>query len=124
MICAKSKHFDCGFKNCAIEIRWRANSMKSHFSFHAAVSGAVLCASAVTSLVSVQAADSNPLFVDQGPNWTSTTRASFYIQDQGSRIIQLSWLEALRQSDGSPFLADSLSRYGYLPTPPITMVCW
>ena len=31
--------------------------------------------------------------------------------------MPLSWLEALKQSDGSPFLADSLSRYGYLPNP-------
>jgi hypothetical protein len=91
--------------------------MKSHFSFHAGVSGAVFCVAAVTSSVATRGADSNPIFVDQGPNWTSTTRASFYIQDQGSRIIPLSWLEALKQSDGSPFLADSLSRYGYLPNP-------
>jgi hypothetical protein len=35
---------------------------------------------------------------------------SFYSQDQGSRIMQHSWLEALKQSDGSPFLGDSLGR--------------
>lgn len=31
--------------------------------------------------------------------------------------MPLSWLEALKQSNGSPFLADSLGRYGYLPNP-------
>jgi len=29
--------------------------------------------------------------------------------------MPLSWLEALKQSNGSPFLADSLGRCGYLP---------
>jgi hypothetical protein len=42
---------------------------------------------------------------------------TLYIQDQGSRIMPLSWLEALKQSDGSPFLADNLNRYGYLTNP-------
>jgi hypothetical protein len=91
--------------------------MKTHFSFNATLSGAALCAATVTSSVPVRAADSNPVFVDQGTNWTPTTRADFYTQDQGSRIMPLSWLEALKQSNGSPFLADSLGRYGYLPNP-------
>lgn len=52
--------------------------------------------------------------VDQGPNWYRDTRAQFYTEDQGSRIIPLRWLAALRQADGQRFLADSLSRYGYL----------
>ena len=91
--------------------------MKTHFSINAALSGAVLSAAALTSSVPVRAADSNPVLVDQGPNWTPTTRADFYTQDQGSRIMPLSWLEALKQPGGSPFLADSLGRYGYLPNP-------
>ncbi|MGB8898295.1 MAG: di-heme-cytochrome C peroxidase, partial [Methylocella sp.] len=91
--------------------------MKTHFSINAALSGAVLSAAALTSSVPVRAADSNPVLVDQGPNWTPTTRADFYTQDQGSRIMPLSWLEALKQAGGSPFLADSLGRYGYLPNP-------
>jgi len=32
-------------------------------------------------------------------------------------MIPLSWLQALRQSNGQPFLADSLARYGYLENP-------
>lgn len=64
-----------------------------------------------------QAADTPPIFVDQGSNWTPATRAAFYTQDQGSRIMPLAWLAALKQENGSPFLADSLGRYGYLPNP-------
>jgi hypothetical protein len=92
--------------------------VKTHFSFNAALSGAVLCAATVTSSVPVRAADSNPIFTNQGA-WTADPklRADFYSQDQGSRIMPLSWLEALKQSDESPFLADSLARYGYLPNP-------
>ncbi|MGA9214470.1 MAG: di-heme-cytochrome C peroxidase [Methylocella sp.] len=92
-------------------------SVKIHFSFSAALSGAVLCAATVTSSVPVRAADSNPVLVDQGTNWKATKREEFYTQDQGSRIMPLSWLEALKQPNGSPFLADSLGRYGYLPNP-------
>ena len=53
--------------------------------------------------------------VDQGSSWTSSTRARFYTLDQGSQLIPLSWMRALQQTNGQPFLADSLSRYGYLP---------
>lgn len=81
------------------------------------LSGAVLSAAIFTAPVSIRAAQSDPIFVDQGSDWTPTTRANFYTQDQGSRIMPLSWLEALNQPDGSPFLADSLSRYGYLRNP-------
>jgi mono/diheme cytochrome c family protein len=63
------------------------------------------------------AADTPPIFVDQGPDWTQTTRADFYSRDQGARMIPLSWLQALNQPNGQPFLADSLARYGYLPNP-------
>ena len=58
-----------------------------------------------------------PIFLDQGPSWTSTTRADFYSRDQGSRMIPLSLLQALKQPNGQPFLADSLTRYGYLENP-------
>ena len=32
-------------------------------------------------------------------------------------MIPLAWFQALKQSNGQPFLADSLARYGYLPNP-------
>jgi hypothetical protein len=57
------------------------------------------------------------VFADQGPTWTSAQRSDFYSRDQGSRMIPLAWLRALKQANGQPFLADSLSRYGYLPNP-------
>jgi mono/diheme cytochrome c family protein len=63
----------------------------------------------------VWAADPSPIFVDQGPSWTPETRADFYSRDQGARMLPLDWLQALKQPDGQPFLADSLARYGYLP---------
>jgi cytochrome c553 len=58
-----------------------------------------------------------PVFTDQGPHWTQVTRDDFYGRDQGSRMIPLAWLQNLKQSNGQPFLADNLARYGYLPNP-------
>jgi len=55
------------------------------------------------------------IFLDQG--LSDFDRANFYSQDQGSRIMPLSWLKALKQANGHPFLEDSLGRYGYLPNP-------
>jgi hypothetical protein len=63
------------------------------------------------------AADPAPFFTDQGSNWTPAARDDFYSRDQGSRMIPLAWLQALKQSNGQPFLADGLARYGYLPNP-------
>jgi hypothetical protein len=60
------------------------------------------------------------IFADQGSQWTSAARADFYTRDQGSKMIPLRWLLALKQPNGQPFLADSLSRYGYLPNPDVT----
>jgi len=54
-------------------------------------------------------------FADQGLDWTPQLRAAYYTQDQGSQLIPLAWLKALRQVDGSGFLSGSFARYGYLP---------
>jgi mono/diheme cytochrome c family protein len=56
-----------------------------------------------------------PVLLDQGPHWTPTARRDFYSQDQGSRIMPLRWMQALKQPNGEAFLAESLGRYGYLP---------
>jgi RoxA-like, cytochrome c-like len=56
-----------------------------------------------------------PTALDQGPAWTAAKRDAFYALDQGSRIMPLRWIMALKQPDGSPFMADGLRRYGYLP---------
>jgi processive rubber oxygenase RoxA-like protein len=71
----------------------------------------------VAVLVATGASLGQPIFVDQGTSWTTMTRADFYTRDQGSRMIPLAWLQALKQPNGQPFLADSLARYGYLPNP-------
>jgi hypothetical protein len=55
------------------------------------------------------------VFLDQGPNWTQTARSDVYSRDQGSRIMPLRWMQALKQPNGDPFMAASLGRYGYLP---------
>jgi cytochrome c553 len=56
-------------------------------------------------------------FLDQGSNWNSSTRETYYTQDQGSQLIPLNWFMALRQPNGELFARDSLTRYGYLPNP-------
>ena len=53
--------------------------------------------------------------VAQGPVWTPALRAQFHRLDQGSRLIALAWMKALKEPDGTPFLADRLARHGYLP---------
>ena len=54
-------------------------------------------------------------YADQGSAWTDDKRTLYYDIDQGSQLIPLAWLEALKQADGKPFLDGSLSRYGFLP---------
>ena len=58
----------------------------------------------------------NPSWIatDQGKDWTPAARSDFYSHDQGSRLMPLRWVTALKQANGAPFMADSLSRYGYL----------
>jgi hypothetical protein len=58
---------------------------------------------------------SGPVMTDQGPAWTSAARKDFYSRDQGAKLMPLAWITALKQADGSPFMVDSLGRYGYLP---------
>src|SRR5687768_13219033 len=69
------------------------------------------------SVAGISLAQPAPVFVKQGKAWTSAARADFYTRDQGSRIIPLAWLRALKTADGQPFLHDDLARYGYLPNP-------
>ncbi|MCG6207098.1 hypothetical protein LPW26_20835 [Rhodopseudomonas sp. HC1] len=70
--------------------------------------------------LSAPAMAQTPIYVDQGSDWTAAERADFYIRDQGSRMIPLAWLKALKQPDGAPFLEGSLARYGYLPNPAVS----
>jgi hypothetical protein len=77
----------------------------------------VLTGLLLSTAFAVSALAADPIFVDQGSNWTPDTRKVFYRQDQGARMIPLAWLQALKQANGQPFLADNLARYGYLPNP-------
>lgn len=63
------------------------------------------------------AAQTAPTTMNQGPQWNNQTRDEFYSQDQGSRMIPLKWINALKQPNGAPFMAGNLDRYGYLPNP-------
>jgi len=65
----------------------------------------------------IEAAVGDPLYIDQGPDWTTAARTDFYTRDQGSRLVSLAWLQALKGRDGQPFLRDGLARYGFLPNP-------
>jgi hypothetical protein len=60
-------------------------------------------------------ASAQVVMVYQGPDWTAESREAFYTQDQGSRIMPLAWMQALKLPDGAAFLGDGLARYGYLP---------
>jgi mono/diheme cytochrome c family protein len=78
----------------------------------------VLGAASLLAIGSVAAAQTGPVtYMSQGKAWTPAARADFYSRDQGSRLIPLAWLRALKTPLGEPFLADGLARYGYLPNP-------
>jgi len=68
-----------------------------------------------------QQSDGGVHYLDQGTKWTQATRSDFYAADQGSQLIRLSWLKALTQADGRPFLDGALTRYGYLANPDATL---
>ena len=93
-----------------------------------AISAALLLSASMVLIarIGIAEGDSPPtpsvLYADQGLQWTCEARKQFYAQDQGAQTIPYAWLKALAQPDGKPFLADSLTRYGYLradiPTAP------
>jgi hypothetical protein len=60
-------------------------------------------------------AAADPVFLQQWPD--PAQRQQFYNQDQGSQLIPLAWLRALKTPTGQPFLGDQLARYGYLANP-------
>ena len=76
----------------------------------------ILAVGCLSLLLLCGGADAAPRPVDQGSAWTDATRAEFYSRDQGSRLIPLDWLRALKAVDGTPFSA-TLTRYGYLANP-------
>src|SRR5690349_21590893 len=72
---------------------------------------------ALATTSALHAAGGDPIYVDQGQRWAAAARADFYVHDQGSRLIDFAWLQALKGKDGQPFLVDNMSRYGFLPNP-------
>lgn len=57
----------------------------------------------------------NVKYVDQGTEWTDEERNDFYIWGQGSELLPYTWMLALKDNTGQPFLADGMKRYGLLP---------
>ena len=82
------------------------------------VAAALVAASALGVMGSSQQAGATAdgrAYVTLSQGWSDAERFAFYSQDQGSRIMPLAWMRALRTPDGAPFLGDSLARFGYLP---------
>lgn len=77
----------------------------------------VIVTLASCALFAQTAAQTPPQTMNQGSNWNNTARLQFYSQDQGSQLMPLKWIKALKQPNGDPFLANNLDRYGYLPNP-------
>jgi hypothetical protein len=56
----------------------------------------------------------SPTYLDQG--WSESQRQQFYTTTQGSQLIPLAWFLALeRPGSGELFVADQMSRFGFLP---------
>ncbi len=79
------------------------------------LTGAVLAIAILSPLSSTAA--TSLVMTDQGAKWTASAREKYYTEDQGSRVIPLKWINALKQANGAPFMENNLSRYGYLPNP-------
>lgn len=89
--------------------------MKKNSTLTACLAGAVFAMGIFTPLSSI--ASTSLVFADQGSKWTASTREKYYSEDQGSRVIPLKWINALKQANGHAFMEDNLSRYGYFPNP-------
>ena len=78
--------------------------MRFQYYLKAGLGAAALAAAACSGAATAQ--EQAPVFVDQGKDWKDPAlRQAFYIQDQGSRIMPLAWMKALKRPDGQPFLA-------------------
>ena len=76
---------------------------------------AVLALAGLASLLgAANATPPSSIVYDDAQGWTPKVRTDWYRADQGSRLMPMAWLKALHQPDGTPFLADALTRYGFL----------
>ena len=81
--------------------------------------GASVLAVMAGAIPGVAMGQGNPVVrVDQGASWTPADWQAFYSADQGSLIMPLSWMQALRQPNGELFLRDSMARYGFIRNAP------
>jgi hypothetical protein len=88
---------------------------KSNFASRATIILVTAAAAATIAISTTLPARAEAVkYADQGKEWPAL-RKPFYTQDQGSRLIPLTWIEALELPDGKKFMADGLARYGYLP---------
>lgn len=76
----------------------------------------VLLAAAAASAAGPAGTPDDPAYLDQ--SWSAADRSWFYTTSQGSRLMPYDWFLALEQPDSeTPFRADGLARFGYLPNP-------
>ena len=101
----------------ALAITPEGGNMRIGVALCLGLCSAALCACTPEHAPPDRPSSGSPILLDQGAGWTDATRADFYSRDQGSQIMPLAWLTALEQPSGTPFLADSLGRYGYLANP-------
>jgi len=72
---------------------------------------------ALIAALAVGSFAATPSFADQG--WSEEQRRQFYWAPQGSRLIPLSWFEALERADSDELFATMphLTSFGFLPPP-------
>lgn len=87
---------------------------ESNFASRATILVTTAAAATIAISTALPARAEAVKYADQGKEWPAL-RKLFYTQDQGSRLIPLAWMEALKLPDGKKFMADGLARYGYLP---------
>lgn len=104
------------YRKIQIEFRFSRSPIRNFSSvFHHAT---VLCGSACIFMALTSpnvALGQNVRRLNQGANWNPKDWNTFYTVDQGSVIMPYSWMKALRQQNGKPFLRNSMARYGFLP---------
>jgi mono/diheme cytochrome c family protein len=78
---------------------------------------AVMLTTVAAAAASPAGTPADPVYVDQA--WSPADRSWFYTTSQGSRLMPYDWFLALEEPDSAtPFRADGLARFGYLPNPP------
>jgi hypothetical protein len=85
-------------------------------SFHSRIAFSLLILLGFSGVALAQTPGSTdtPTYLDQG--WSETQRQQFYTTTQGSQLIPLAWFLALERPQSEElFVADGLSRFGFLP---------